>query len=137
MIPLIDAGMRILDKVIPDPEQRAKLKADLIQLEQKGELTKIEYEVADRASARDLAKSQGTKIQGVLSFLIVFGFFGTLAWAISGRIPATVDNMYVGALLGTLGTMTVQVINFWFGSSNGSSVKNSLLAAQQKNERKD
>lgn len=132
MIGWLETGLKIIDKVIPDPAQKIEAQQRLMEMEQSGELSKLGLEVQDRSSARELAKVQGTRIQAALSYFIVIGFFGTLSWAISGRIPATVDNMYVGALLGTLGTMTVQVINFWFGSSNGSSMKNHLLSEKQK-----
>lgn len=126
---LLAAGFKALELVgdVISPTKKAEAKAKLMEMEQNGELREHELDVQDRKSARDLATARGTEIQAILSFLIVIGFFGTLGWAISGRIPASVDNMYVGALLGTLGTMTVQVINFWFGSSKGSAMKNELL----------
>jgi hypothetical protein len=127
MLHLIDAGLKIIDKVIPDPKAKAEAKQKLIEMQQSGELKELELNVKDRDSARDLAKARGVVVQSVLSFLMVVGFFGALYWALSGKIPENVDNMYVGALLGTLGTLTVNVINFWFGSSNSSAVKNQFM----------
>ena len=46
MIPLIggiiETGMKILDKVIPDPAQKAAAKLQLLQLQQTGELKEME-----------------------------------------------------------------------------------------------
>ena len=38
---IISVGMKVLDKVIPDPEQKAKAQLDLQTLAQQGELAHI------------------------------------------------------------------------------------------------
>lgn len=42
MIPLLDAGLRIIDKLIPDPKAKAEAQLKLMELEQAGELQGIE-----------------------------------------------------------------------------------------------
>lgn len=42
MIPLIDAGLRIIDKLIPDPAAKAEAQRKLFELQQTGELAQIE-----------------------------------------------------------------------------------------------
>lgn len=42
MIPLLDAGLRIIDKLIPDPAAKAEAQRKLIELQQNGELKQIE-----------------------------------------------------------------------------------------------
>jgi len=42
MIPLIDAGLRIIDKIIPDPKAKAEAKIKLLEVQQAGELKEIE-----------------------------------------------------------------------------------------------
>jgi len=39
---IISAGMAIIDKIIPDPVQKAEAKARLIELEQQGQLKELE-----------------------------------------------------------------------------------------------
>jgi len=39
---IISAGMAIIDKIIPDPKQKAEAKAKLIELEQQGQLKELE-----------------------------------------------------------------------------------------------
>jgi len=46
IIPFLDAGLQILDKVIPDPEKRQEAKAKLIELQQRGEMEKIEAQLS-------------------------------------------------------------------------------------------
>jgi len=43
---LIEAGLRIIDKVIPDPQAKADAKLKLLELQQKGELEGLAAEVA-------------------------------------------------------------------------------------------
>lgn len=43
---LLSAGLSILDKVIPDPAQKAEAQLKLLQLQQNGELKQLEAEVS-------------------------------------------------------------------------------------------
>jgi hypothetical protein len=43
---LLDVGMKVLDKVIPDPEAKAKAQVALMEMQQKGELAQIQAEIA-------------------------------------------------------------------------------------------
>lgn len=60
--------------------------------------------------------------------LIVVGFLITLAAMFFIPIPVA-NKMAVDIVLGTLGTMTVSIVQFLFGSSQGSKEKNKLLAS--------
>ena len=42
MIPLIEAGLRIIDKIIPDPEAKAEATRKLLEIQQAGELAEVE-----------------------------------------------------------------------------------------------
>ena len=42
MIPLIEAGLRIIDKIIPDPEAKADATRKLLEIQQAGELAEVE-----------------------------------------------------------------------------------------------
>lgn len=42
MIPLLEAGLKLLDKVLPDAEAKAKAQAELIRLQQAGEFKELE-----------------------------------------------------------------------------------------------
>jgi hypothetical protein len=53
---IVDTGMRILDKVIPDPAQREKAKLDLLKLHQDGVLKELESStkaIVAEASSQD------------------------------------------------------------------------------------
>ena len=42
MIPLIEAGLRIIDKIIPDPAAKAEAKLRLLEVQQTGDLAEVE-----------------------------------------------------------------------------------------------
>ena len=56
MVPLgaiLDIGGKLIDKFFPDPEQKAKAQLELMQMQQNGELAKIN---ADIAEAQEITK---------------------------------------------------------------------------------
>jgi len=58
MIPfaaLFDVGMKVLEKVIPDPEARAKAQAELLRVQQEGRLAELQ---ADNIEAQEVTKRQ-------------------------------------------------------------------------------
>jgi len=50
---LLDIGGKLIDKFFPDPEQKAKAQLELLQMQQNGELAKIN---ADIAEAQEITK---------------------------------------------------------------------------------
>jgi hypothetical protein len=50
---LLDIGGKLIDKFFPDPEQKAKAQLELMQMQQNGELAKIN---ADIAEAQEITK---------------------------------------------------------------------------------
>ena len=56
MIPLtalFDIGTKLIDKLLPDPEAKAKAQLELVKLQQEGELAKMQ---ADIAEAQEVTK---------------------------------------------------------------------------------
>jgi len=52
---IIGVGMKILDKVIPDPQAKAEAQAKLLELQQQGRLEELQ---ADTAEQQELTKRQ-------------------------------------------------------------------------------
>jgi hypothetical protein len=50
---ILDIGGKLIDKFFPDPEQKAKAQLELMQMQQNGELAKIN---ADIAEAQEITK---------------------------------------------------------------------------------
>jgi len=45
---ILDVGMKLVDKFFPDPEQKAKAQLELLQMQQNGELAKMNADVAEQ-----------------------------------------------------------------------------------------
>ena len=139
---IISVGMKVLDKVIPDPEQKAKAQLDLQELAQKGELAHIQAdidrfkaEVEDRDSARkahaEVATSaNSTQLDKAVVPLLALGVVG-LAFLLIAVLMFidTPDNQQqlVIFALGFITSAAGQVLSFYFGSSQGSKDKSELM----------
>jgi uncharacterized membrane protein (DUF106 family) len=112
---IIGVGMKILDKVIPDPAAKAEAQAKLLELQQQGRLAELQ---ADNIEAQELTKRQQADMasDSILSknirpatlvfILIVYSTFAMMsAWDIE------VNNNYV-ELLGQWGML---IMSFYFG----------------------
>lgn len=81
---------------------------------------------ADRDSARSMQKENKAWIVPVLGTLTVAGFFGVVAWVLTGRV--SLESTLLGFVLGQVSAKAEQVYNFYFGSSAGSKEKTQHLA---------
>jgi hypothetical protein len=112
---LLDVGMKVLDKFVPDPEAKAKAQAELLKMQQEGRLAELN---ADNIENQELTKRHEADMKsdswlsknirpGTLIFiLIVYSAFATMsAWDIE------VNNNYV-ELLGQWGML---IMSFYFG----------------------
>lgn len=63
----------------------------------------------------------------VIGTLIIIGFFATLAALFFVPIPIE-NKMAVDIVLGVLGTLTVSIVQYLFGSSRGSKEKDAIIA---------
>ena len=45
---LLGVGMKLVDKFFPDPEQKAKAQLELLQMQQNGELARINADIAEQ-----------------------------------------------------------------------------------------
>lgn len=128
----VDAVKEIITGSSLSPDDITKIKLAEIAFNQFLETNKIDLEkvhAEDRASAREMQKSVQSKIPAALAIIVTLGFFGILSWMLSGQIP---DSEALWIMLGSLGTAWTSIVSFYFGSSHGSSQKNTLLASKGK-----
>jgi hypothetical protein len=118
MIPigmLLEVGGKILDKVLPDPEAKAKAQIALMEMQQKGELAQIQADIneQDNLTKRveadmksDSWLSKNIRPMTLIFILLTYTVFGMMsAWEIE------VNNNYV-ELLGQWGML---IMSFYFG----------------------
>ena len=135
---LLNVGGKLIDKLIPDPEAKAKAQLELTKLAQDGELAKMDNDTklfelnnANTDSARDmnakvqestsaswLAKNTAYALDiGIVTATIFLAWFAFM----KGVPEANKELVYMA--LGSLITMSGTVLNFHRGSSQGSKDK--------------
>ena len=118
MFPIMDVlgvGMKILDKFFPDPEQKAKAQLELMQMQQNGELAKMQ---ADMQEQGELTKRQendmrsdswlSKNIRPMTLIAILSGYF---IFAMMSAFDLDTNEKYV-ELLGQWGML---IMSFYFG----------------------
>ncbi|WP_299948413.1 hypothetical protein [uncultured Microbulbifer sp.] len=86
-------------------------------------------EVEDRKSARQMGIKGGLKAQMVLSFMFIGGYFALTFSLFSGEIILTPAIEKTGTLmLGVITGAIPMILQFWFGSSQGSKEKTQAMA---------
>lgn len=134
---LLDIGGKLIDKLIPDPEAKAKAQLDLAKLAQDGQLAQIQAEMADLDSARKremaVATSENapylnkivTPVLAIAILLATFILFGLVMFA-EGVIDTTRKDIII-YVLGVLSAISTQIVSYYFGSSKGSTDKNTAI----------
>jgi uncharacterized membrane protein (DUF106 family) len=112
---IIGVGMKILDKVIPDPTAKAEAQAKLMELQQQGRLAEL---AADTAEAQELTKRQESdmasdswlskNIRPMTLIAILAGYF---VFAMMSAFDMDTNKTYV-ELLGQWGML---IMSFYFG----------------------
>jgi hypothetical protein len=143
---LVTVGGKLIDKLIPDPEAKAKAQLELAKMAQDGELAKMANETkllelnnANTDSAREmnakvqestnaswLAKNTAYALDiGIVTATIFLAWFAFM----KGVPEANKELVYMA--LGSLITMSGTVLNFHRGSSQGSKDKASEIQAMK------
>jgi uncharacterized membrane protein (DUF106 family) len=112
---ILGIGMKVLDKFFPDPEQKAKAQLELMQMQQNGELAKMQ---ADMQEQGELTKRQendmrsdswlSKNIRPMTLIAILVGYF---IFAMMSAFDLDTNQKYV-ELLGTWGMV---IMSFYFG----------------------
>ena len=118
MIPiaaLMSIGEKVLDKVLPDPEARAKAQAELIKVQQEGRLAELNadnienQELTKRLEADMKSDSWLSKnIRPMTLLIILSGYF---VFAMMSAFGLDANEAYV-SLLGQWGML---IMSFYFG----------------------
>lgn len=116
------------------PEQLAAMrKADqdyavaMAQAGFKDTETLASLKVQDVSNARDMQKTTRSPVPAWLTFFVTAGFFGLLIGLFLAPVPDSARALIYSAT-GTLGTVWLVVIHFWFGSTSDTTQVNDLLA---------
>ena len=115
LMALVDVGMKVLDKFIPDPEAKAKAQKELLQMQQEGRLAELN---ADNIEAQELTKrtqadmaSDSWLSKNIRPMTLIFILLVYTAFAAMSAADIEVNNNYV-ELLGQWGML---IMRFYFG----------------------
>ena len=138
MLPLgaiLSIGEKVLDKVMPDPEAKAKAQATLMEMAQKGQLAELEANVKEMQSARDreiqIATSEFapmlskivTPVLALGTVSLTFILFGVIIFV---DVDADSKDILI-YVLGALTSAVTMVLGYYFGSSAGSKEKSAQI----------
>jgi len=138
MIPiaaLLSIGEKVLDKVLPDPEAKAKAQATLMEMAQKGQLAELEAHVKEMDSARkreiEIATSANAPtINKIVTPILALGTVSLTFILFLVIIFVEVNSQSKDILIYVLGALTsamTMVLGYYFGSSQGSKEKSQQL----------
>ena len=112
---LLDVGMKVLDKVIPDPEQKAKAQVALMEMQQKGELAKLQADLQEQEELTKRLQADMTSdswlSKNIRPMTLVAIFLGYFMFAMMSAFGHNANEAYV-TLLGQWGML---VMSFYFG----------------------
>jgi hypothetical protein len=130
---LLDVGMKVLDKFIPDPEAKAKAQAELLKMQQEGRIAELN---ADSVEAQELTKRMqadmgsdswlSKNIRPMTLIAILGGYF---TFAMLSAFEIETNRAYV-ELLGQWGML---IMSFYFG---GRTLEKIIDAKAKKDESK-
>jgi uncharacterized membrane protein (DUF106 family) len=118
MIPiaaLLDVGSKLIDKLIPDPEAKARAQVQLLEMQQKGELAQLQADVNEQQELTKRLQSDmssdswlSKNIRPMTLIAILFAYF---LFALMSAFEYDANQAYV-ELLGQWGML---IMSFYFG----------------------
>jgi hypothetical protein len=136
---LLDVGGKLIDKLIPDPEAKAKAQMDLAKMAQDGELAKMANEtdlykteqnnLTDRLKADMGSDSWLSKNIRPMTLLLILG--GYFTFAMMSAFDYDTNKSYV-ELLGQWGML---VMSFYFGGRTLEKIMDMKSNRQEKEQK--
>jgi uncharacterized membrane protein (DUF106 family) len=113
---ILDIGTKLIDKLIPDPEAKAKAQVELLKMQQEGKLAELQ---ADTAEAQELTKraqadmsSDSWLSKNIRPLSLIAIFFAYITFAMMSAAGINTNESYT-MLLGQWGQLA---FGFYFGS---------------------
>ena len=127
---IVGVGMKLIDKLIPDPQAKAQAQLELAKLAQDGKLAEIQ---ADTAEAQELTKraqadmaSDSWLSKNIRPMTLIFILGGYFIFAMMSAFGNNANEKYV-ELLGQWGML---IFSFYFG---GRSLEKIIDMREKKN----
>jgi len=112
---LLDVGMKVLDKFIPDPEAKAKAQAELVKMQQEGRLAELNADIVENQElTKRLEADMGSDSwlsKNIRPMTLIFILAGYFTFAMLSAFDIETNRAYV-ELLGQWGML---IMSFYFG----------------------
>jgi len=112
---LLDIGTKLIDKLIPDPEAKAKAQLDLAKLAQDGELAQIQADTAEQIELTKRLQADMTSdswlSKNIRPMTLIFILSAYFIFAMMSAFGSNANERYV-ELLGQWGML---IMSFYFG----------------------
>jgi len=125
-----------LDPGAPESEIKSRLEAlspaDVLALQEMELQYAVQFaqlEVQDKGDARDLAREKGLVHHAVITYTFILGYFGLMISVGFGLADAEA----IGGAWRVLDAAFGVILTFWFGSSFGSKVKDTIAKEKARN----
>jgi hypothetical protein len=128
---LVDVGMKILDKFIPDPEAKAKAQQELLKMQQEGRLAELNADMNEQNNVSERWKadlgsdswlSKNVRPMTLVALLVAYFIFAT-----ASAFDIVVKQAYVELL----GQMIMLIVSAYFG---GRTLEKIMEMKSKKNE---
>jgi hypothetical protein len=112
---LLDVGMKVLDKFVPDPEAKAKAQAELLKMQQEGRLAELNADMNEQNNVSERWKadlgsdswlSKNVRPMTLVALLVAYFIFAT-----ASAFGLDVKQAYVELL----GQMIMLIVSAYFG----------------------
>lgn len=128
---LLDVGMKVLDKFVPDPQAKAQAQLELLKMQQEGRLAELQ---ADSVELQELTKrlqadmtSDSWLSKNIRPMTLVFILAAYFLFAMMSAYGYEANEAYV-TLLGQWGML---IMSFYFG---GRTLEKILAMKDKKND---
>jgi hypothetical protein len=129
---IVSVGMKLVDKLIPDPEAKAKAQLDLAKLAQDGELAQLQADMNEQNNVSERWKadlaSDSWLSKNIRPMSLIAIFTGYFLFAMMSAFGYEANEAYV-TLLGNWGML---VFGAYFGSRSLEKVAQMKYKAEEK-----
>ena len=123
---VFDGVGAMIDRFHLSDTEKEQMKMELAKMQ----LDAYKTQISDVQSARQMQMANKSPWPGILTMVIIGGYFGLLSVMVIHGIPSTKDpgGEVLLTLIGVLAAAVPMVLGYWFGTTQGSQAKDRMLA---------
>jgi uncharacterized membrane protein (DUF106 family) len=119
---ILDVGMRVLDKFIPDPQAKASAQMELLKMQQEGRLAELQADVKEQEELTKRLQADMTSdswlSKNIRPMALIAVFAAYFLFAMMSAYGHNANEEYV-TLLGQWGML---IFSFYFGSRGAEKI---------------